>query len=275
MTRLVPSGARVTRIAGTGLAALMMAAGTAACSSDDGNGRPAAGTSPKAEVLTENGYRGLTPGMSKDDALTGGALKPTPISLLGGCTDFTFTGSAAGRPAQDSSRMAAEAEAEAKLKDLDAKADQAATATSDPLPTLPPNASAAESAEFAERASEAAGQLQADTKAIADAAQAQAEVMKLREERDKAFLAQGRVSFGAAGLRELAVPAAARTGADIGAGSTLAELKEAYGSHGLALADNGRYRVPVDGKQGWAYEFTIDGDKVSGLALLNPDMKCA
>ncbi|MGW2836245.1 hypothetical protein ACWCWD_00405 [Streptomyces sp. NPDC001493] len=273
MTRFLPTGTRATRMAGAGLAALVMAAGTAACSSDDGNSRPAAGASPKVEVLTENGYRGLTPGMSKDDALAGGALETTAISLLGGCTDFTFTGSAARRPAQDSSRMEAEAAAEAKLKDLDAKADQAAEP--DPLPTLAPNASAAESAEFAKRASEAAGQLQASTEALAAAAQAQADVMKLREAMDKAFLAQGRVSFGAAGLRELAVPAAARTAAGIGAGSTLAELKEAYGSHGLALDENGRYRVPVDGKQGWVYEFTIDGDKVSGLALLNPDMKCA
>ncbi|MFD6423136.1 hypothetical protein [Streptomyces sp. NPDC060198] len=263
-----------TRMVGAGLAALVMAAGAAACSSDGGDSRSAAGASPKAEVLTESGYRGLTPGMSKDAALAGGTLETTPISQLGGCTDFTFTGSAAGGSSQDSARLAAEAAAEAKLKDLDAKADQAATAEPDPLPTLPANASAAESAEFAARAAESAGQVEADTKVIADAAQAQADVMKLREDLDKAFLAQGRVSFGSTGLRELAVPAAARTAEGIGAGSTLAELKQAYDSHGLALAEDGRYSVPVDGKQDWAYEFTTDGDEVSGLALINPDMKC-
>ncbi|MGW0855439.1 hypothetical protein [Streptomyces sp. NPDC002690] len=265
---------RAPRMVGAGLVALVMTAGTAACSSDGGDGRSAAGASPKAEVLTENGYRGLTPGMSKDAALAGGTLETTAISLLGGCTDFTFTGSAAGRPSEDTARMAAEAEAEAKLEELDAKADQAATAE-DPLPTLPPNASAAQSAEFAERAARSAAKLQADTRAIADAAQAQADVMKLREDLGKAFLAQGRVSFGSAGLRELAVPAAARTAEGIGAGSTLAELEHAYDSHGLVLAEDGRYSVPVDGKKDWAYEFTTDGDKVSGLALINPDMKCS
>ncbi|MFF4345499.1 hypothetical protein ACFY00_37015 [Kitasatospora sp. NPDC001540] len=271
MTRPLPTGTRAVRTACAGLAALAMTTGAAACSSNGGSGPSAA----KAEVLTENGYRGLAPGMSKDAALAGGALETAAISLLGGCTDFTFAGSATARPSQDASRMAAEAAADAKLKELDAKADQVADATPTPLPSLRPNASAAESLEFARRAAESAQQAAADTRIIAEAAQAQADVMKLREDRDKAFLAQGRVSFGAAGLRELAVPAAVRTAAGIGAGSTLAELKQAYDSHGLALAANGRYRVPVDGKPGWAYEFTVDGEQVSGLALTDPDMKCA
>ncbi|MFD4905363.1 hypothetical protein [Kitasatospora purpeofusca] len=120
-----------------------------------------------------------------------------------------------------------------------------------------------------------AKQSAADAKAMADSAMATAQLMVAREARDKAFLTVGRVSFGAAGLRELVAPAEARTAEGIGAGSTVEALKQAYGDKGLALAKNGKYQFAADADgPGWQLEFTVDGDKVSGVALVNRTVKC-
>ncbi|WP_406199016.1 hypothetical protein OH807_15855 [Kitasatospora sp. NBC_01560] len=280
---------RTTRTAAVALTVALMATGAAACTSDatssdtgkagatapgtaaPGTAAPAATTaaSKAPEVFGAAGYRGLTPGMAKEAALATGALEAAPVSLLEGCTDFAYKGG----PAPDAARMAAEAATDAKYKDLNAKAD-AAKQGSKPE-TLRPGASAKEAAEFAARQSAGAAGAAADAKLMADASMARVELLTAREAKEKAFLAAGRVSFGAAGLRELVGPAGARTAEGVGAGSAVADLQKAYAGKGIELARTGRYEVPAEGRPGWFYEFTVDGQQVSGVALVDHTTKCA
>lgn len=220
-------------------------------------------------VFGAAGYRGLVPGMAKDAALTSGALESAAVSLLDGCTDFAYKGG----PAPDAARMTAETAAEAASKELNAKAD--ALEKSSAAETLPPNASAKEAAEFAARAANSASNSAASAKLIADATLALAQLMAAREARDAAFVTAGRVSFGVDGLRELVAPAAARTAEGVGAGSTVDALKQAYGAKGLVQGKGGTFQLPVEGRPGWQYEFTVKDEKVVTVALANRTMKCA
>ncbi|KJS54775.1 hypothetical protein VM98_17240 [Streptomyces rubellomurinus subsp. indigoferus] len=212
----------------------------------------------------------MKPGVTKDAALAGGALEAAPVSLLDGCTDFAYKGG----PAPDKTRMDAEAATEARYKDLNAKADAAAGKAPAPAGTLPPGASAKDAAAAAANSADAAQQSAASAKLMADAAQSSVDMLLAREARDKAFLTAGRASFAASGLRELVAPAEARTAEGIGAGSTLDALQQAYGAKGLQKNKAGAYELPVDGQQGWQYEFTVDGAKVTGMALVNRTVKC-
>ncbi|MFJ5116425.1 hypothetical protein [Kitasatospora sp. NPDC088548] len=273
------------RLAGAGLTVALVVAGASACNDDAADskatgaaaartGAAASATAPASATPTPvafgaAGYRGLTPGIAKDAALATGALEPAPVSLLDGCTDFAYKGG----PAPDAARMASEAATEATYKDLNAKADALKKPAAGS--TLPPNASAKEAAEFAAGAYGSAKNSAADAKTIADATMSTAQLMVAREARDAAFLTAGRVSFGVDGLRELVAPADARTAEGIGAGSTVDALKQAYGAKGLELAKSGKFQLPVEGKPGWQYEFTVDGEKVTGVALANRTMKCA
>ncbi len=209
-------------------------------------------------VFGAAGYRGLVPGMAKDAALTSGALESAAVSLLDGCTDFAYKGG----PAPDAARMTAETAAEAASKELNAKAD--ALEKSSAAETLPPNASANSASNSA-----------ASAKLIADATLALAQLMAAREARDAAFVTAGRVSFGVDGLRELVAPAAARTAEGVGAGSTVDALKQAYGAKGLVQGKGGTFQLPVEGRPGWQYEFTVKDEKVVTVALANRTMKCA
>ncbi|MFE4971675.1 hypothetical protein ACFRAR_06100 [Kitasatospora sp. NPDC056651] len=208
--------------------------------------------------------------MAKDAGLATGALESAPVSLLDGCTDFVYKGG----PAPDQARMTAEAATEARYKDLNAKADAAEGKTSAPAGTLPPNASAKDAAAAAAGAAASAKDSAATAKLMADATQSIADMWLAREDRDNAFLTTGRVSFAASGLRELVAPAEAKTAEGIGAGATLDALQQAYGAKGLQLAKSGKYVMPVEGQQGWQYEFTVDDGKVSGMAVVNRDIKC-
>ncbi|MFJ6385261.1 hypothetical protein ACIQI7_35325 [Kitasatospora sp. NPDC092039] len=273
------------RAVGVGISVALLVAGAAACSSDDkkdaakaapaatGASASASATATKGpEAFAAAGYRGLKPGMAKDAGLATGALESAPVSLLGGCTDFVYKGG----PAPDQARMAAEAATEARYKDLNAQADAASGRA--PAPgggTLPPNASAKDAAAAAAGSAAAAKDSAAAAKTIADATMALVDLRVAQEAKDKAYLATGRVSFAATGLRELAAPADARTAEGIGAGSTVEALQQAYGPKGLQLDKSGRYVMPAEGQQGWQYEFTVDGGKVTGMAVVNRDVKCA
>ncbi|MBO1415366.1 hypothetical protein [Streptomyces sp. FH025] len=264
---------RPIRAVGVGVSVALLVTGAAACSSDkkDGDtkgtaaastavGTPsAAPTSKGPEAFAAAGYRGLKPGMAKDAGLASGALEAAPVSLLDGCTDFVYKGG----PAPDQTRMAAEAATEARYKDLNAKAD----AASGKAPAPAGNGSAKDAAASAKNSAAVA-------KLMADATQSIADMWVAREARDKAFLTTGRVSFAASGLRELVAPAEAKTAEGIGAGSTADDLQRVYGGKGLLEAKNGKYLLPVEGQQGWEYEFTMDGGKVAGMAVANRDIKC-
>ncbi|MER7768145.1 hypothetical protein [Kitasatospora sp. NPDC096140] len=273
------------RAVGVGISVALLVAGAAACSSDDKKKDPAkadtaataqpgassAAPAPKGpEAFTAAGYRGLKPGMAKDAGLATGALEAAPVSLLDGCTDFVYKGG----PAPDQARMTAEAATEARYKDLNAKADAAAGKTPAPGGTLPPNASAKDAAAAAAGSAAAAKDSAATAKLMADATQSIVDMMVARETKEKAYLATGRVSFAAAGLRELVAPAEAKTAEGIGAGTTLEALQAAYGAKGLQPAKSGKYVFPVEGQQGWQYEFTMADGKVAGMAVVNRDLKC-
>ncbi|MER8102693.1 hypothetical protein [Kitasatospora sp. NPDC094016] len=276
------------RAVGVGISVALLVAGAAACTSDDkkdekdtakaqaATGAPAATPAPAStskgpEAFAAAGYRGLKPGMAKDTGLATGALESVPVSLLDGCTDFVYKGG----PAPDQARMAAEAATEARYKDLNAKADAASGKAPAPGGTLPPNASAKDAAAAAAGSAAGAKGLADAAKAIADATMALVDLRFAQEAKDKAYLATGRVSFAATGLRELVAPAEAKTAEGVGAGSTVEALQQAYGAKGLQLAKGGTYVMPVEGQQGWQYEFTVDGDKVAGMAVVNREIKCA
>ncbi|MEV7599370.1 hypothetical protein AB0O91_18515 [Kitasatospora sp. NPDC089797] len=270
------------RAVGVGVSVVLLVAGAAACGNDDTKDTAKAGstasaapasaapTSKAPEAFAAVGYRGLKPGMAKEAGLATGALEAAPVSLLDGCTDFVYRGG----PAPDKARMDAEAATEARYKDLNAKADAASGKAPAPAGTLPPNASAKDAAAAAAGSAAGAKDSAAGAKLMADATQSIVDMWTAREARDKAFLATGRASFAATGLRELVAPADARTAEGIGAGSTLDALQQAYGAKGLQLAKSGKYELPVEGQQGWKWEFTVDGGKVTGMAVADRDITC-
>ncbi|MFF4816773.1 hypothetical protein ACFY2K_19500 [Kitasatospora sp. NPDC001309] len=267
------------RAVGAAVSVVLLVAGAAACGNDDKKDTAkadstatasAAPTSKAPEAFSAAGYRGLKPGTAKDAGLATGVLEAAPVSLLDGCTDFVYKGG----PAPDKTRMDAEAATEARYKDLNAQADAARGTAPAPAGTLPPGASAKDAAAAAAGSAAAAKDSAATAKLMADATKSIADMWVAREAKDKAFLATGRVSFAATGLRELVAPAEARTAEGIGAGATLDALQQAYGAKGLQLAKSGKYELPVEGQQGWKYEFTVDGGKVVGMAVANRDIKC-
>ncbi|MEV7781852.1 hypothetical protein [Kitasatospora sp. NPDC088351] len=264
-------------MAGTVLSVALVVTGAAACDSDGNENKAAAKAAPTTaavpEVFGAGGYRGLALGMAKDVALATGALETAPVSLLNGCTDFAFKGG----PAPDQARLAAEAAVQARFAEADAneRAAKRAVGTVEPLP---PNASVEQLKERADRMVAQVERMKAAQTTLDQLSKAADELKAAKATRDKAFLTAGRVQFGLDGLRELAAPAEARTAEGLGAGSTLDDLKRVYGDKGLELGKTGRYEMPAEGAQaakGWKYEFTVEGEKVGGMSLVNRSAYCS
>ncbi|MFD0347681.1 hypothetical protein ACFQ0M_19930 [Kitasatospora aburaviensis] len=262
---------------GAVLAVAVVVTGAAACGPDGADTTAAASAAtatPIPEPFGTGGYRGLKLGMTKDEALATGALETAPVSLLNGCTDLAYKGG----PAPDPVRMAAETDARAKSDAYLAKLDEiAAKLKSREKPA--PGASPQEMQEFYKREKARLDQDAADMKDLDRLSQDAKALETARKNRDQAFLATGRAGFGTTGLRELVAPAGTRTAEGIGAGSTLDELKQAYDAKGLKAAEkDGRFEMPAEGRQsseGWVYEFTMDGAKVAGLALVKRGTYCS
>ncbi|WP_051755522.1 hypothetical protein [Kitasatospora purpeofusca] len=279
---------RVGRLTGAALAAALLAGGAAACGSNgagaDGAGAVAgrAGAPPTASPTPSAtpepfsalvGYRGLKPGMTKDVALATGALEAAPVSLLNGCTDFAYRSG----PAPDPVRMAAEEALQAKYVQANAR-NEAARKETEVFPAPPASYSAKDVKSFTDRMAAFQEKSKARQEAHEQLMKVFDELKAAREARDLAFLTTGRAGFGLEGLRELVAPAGARTAEGIGAGSTVAELKAAYEVQGLQLGKDGKYTLWAgigQVEQGWRYEFTVDAERVTGLALANRDTYCS
>ncbi len=211
--------------------------------------------------------------MTKEVALAAGALEAAPVSLVNGCTDFAYRGG----PAPDPVRMAAEEALQAKYVQADAR-NEAARKETEVFPAPPASYSAKDVKSFTDRMAAFQEKSKARQEAHEQLMKVFDELKAAREARDLAFLTTGRAGFGLEGLRELVAPAGARTAEGIGAGSTVAELKAAYDAQGLQLGKDGKYTLWAgigQVEQGWRYEFTVDADRVTGLALANRDTYCS
>ncbi|MFJ9951032.1 hypothetical protein [Kitasatospora sp. NPDC091207] len=275
------STTRIRRTAATVLTAALVVSAAAACGSHRKSAAapaaPAATTasaaSPAPERLGAGGYRGLRPGMARDAALAVGVLEAAPVSLLNGCVDYVYKGG----PAPDAARMAAEAAVQTTYDELDVKA-QAGRSKPGAVPALPPHPSLTDLKLHSAFLLAETERMKAYQGTFDQLAKAADELKAARAARDAAFRTTGRVGFGPDGLRELVVPAGTRTAEGIGAGSTVEALRRAYGDKGLEQAKNGTFEMPAEGglgARGWTYEFTVDGDRVSGLALANRGMHCS
>ncbi|MFE6504843.1 hypothetical protein [Kitasatospora sp. NPDC057738] len=270
---------RNTRAAVAVLTMALVVAGAAACEGGGGDegGAGKAGASAAAATPPQpfgaNGYRGLQLSMTKDEVLAAGALEPSPVSVLNGCTDYAYKGG----PAPDPVRMANEAEVHAKAGKALARMDEMRAKRK----TLPPLAAGASLKELQEHSARLQEQLQQDAADQKEFAELQKDldlVTPARKARDEALRATGRVNFGTEGLRQVVAPADARTAEGVGAGSTEEELKRAYEGKELKPTKGGTYELPAESGSGgpdWFYEFTVADGKVAGLALVKHNTYCA
>jgi hypothetical protein len=81
-----------------------------------------------------------------------------------------------------------------------------------------------------------------------------------------AYLTAGGATFQGGKLVSVAAPKEAATEAGIKRGSSVAELKAAYGSKGLKRSSKTAYELPA-GEPGWTILFELGGDKVKYMSL--------
>ncbi|MEV8323919.1 hypothetical protein [Kitasatospora sp. NPDC056731] len=264
---------RSARTAGAVLTMALVAAGAAACEGGGQKAGPTSAASTPPQPFGTGGYRGLQLSMTKDEALASGALEPSPVSLLNGCSDYVYKGG----PAPDPVRMAAETEARTKADKAMTRIDEI-RAKRKPVAPLTTGASLKELQEYNARLQERIQQDAADQQEISALDKDLDLIGPARKNRDQAFLATGRVNFGTEGLRQLVAPADARTAEGVGAGSAEEELKRAYEGKDLKPTKDGTYELPAEGGNGgpdWFYEFTMAEGKVAGLALVKHNTYCS
>lgn len=101
----------------------------------------------------------------------------------------------------------------------------------------------------------------------AKAAKAYADSAQRLVERLEEYLGAGGASFRGGKLASLAAPEDAATEAGIKRGSTVGELKAAYGSKGLKSSGKTAYELPVEGHAGWTILFELKGDTVQYMSI--------
>jgi hypothetical protein len=101
----------------------------------------------------------------------------------------------------------------------------------------------------------------------AKAARAYADSTQRIVERLEAYLGAGGASFRDGKLDSIAAPKDAATEAGVKRGSTVAELKAAYGSKGLKTSSKTSYELPVEGHPDWSILFELKGDKVLYMSI--------
>ena len=100
----------------------------------------------------------------------------------------------------------------------------------------------------------------------AKAAQAYADSTQRLVERLEAYLGAGGAAFRGGKLDSIAAPEDAATEAGIKRGSSLGEVKAAYGSK-LKASGKNAFEVPVEGQEGWTMLFELKSGKVQYMSI--------
>lgn len=189
---------------------------------------PPASSAPAVKYFGPDGYGKVTIATTEKEALASGELQAAPVATVLGTNVYSFTGG----PKPDPKRMAADVKLEAAVAKAEKdKSDKSA-------------------------------------REFADEAQLFADSARRSLDRLVAYLSAGGAQFKGGKLQSIAAPKAAATEAGIKRGSTLAELKAAYGAQGLKSTSKTVYAVPAAGHPGWKLQFELDQGAVKYMSLL-------
>jgi hypothetical protein len=218
-----------------GVLGLAVVMGLGACTTSTEQAQPGAAiqpapqtsSAPAVKYFGPDGYGKITIGITEKAALATGDLQASPVSTVVGADTYAFTGG----PKPDPKRMAADAKLEAAVAKAEKdKSDKSA-------------------------------------KEYADEAQLFADSAQRSLDRLVAYLSAGGAKFRGGKLDSLAAPKGAATEAGIKRGSTLAELKAAYGAQGLKSTGKDAYELPVAGHPGWKMRFELEKGAVLYMSL--------
>ena len=218
-----------------GVLALAVVAGLGACTTAAEPAQPGSAIQPQAPASSApvvkyfgpDGYGKITIGITEKAALATGELQTAPVATVLGPNTYAFTGG----PKPDPERMAADAKLEAAV----AKAEKDKSEKS--------------------------------AKEYADEAQLYADSAQRSLDRLVAYLSGGGARFRGGKLDSLAAPKGVATEAGVKRGSTLAELKTAYGTKGLKATGKDAYELPLTGHPGWKMRFELEKGTVLYLSL--------